>query len=86
MIAGKMLNRLSRDNDLFYELETEGNYFVSYSNTNQMRIKASTEIDKFINLPENFGKQYKISNVQTLEPVDIANGEKIYVNLCVVKT
>jgi len=51
-----------------------------------MRIKASNEIDKFINLPENFGKQYKISNVLTQKPVDIIMGEKIYANLCIVKT
>lgn len=35
-----------------------------------MRIKASAEIDKFLNLPENLGKQIKIQNTLTQKPVD----------------
>jgi len=42
-----------------------------------MRFKASNEINKFLNLPENLGKEIKIHNLKTLKPVDIDKGIEI---------
>lgn len=42
-----------------------------------MRLKASIEIRKFLNLPENLGKEIKIHNLLTQNPVDIDKGIKI---------
>jgi hypothetical protein len=41
MIAGKLLNNLSTENNLYYDLETKNKFFCGISDTNEMRIKAA---------------------------------------------
>jgi len=41
MIAGKLLNNLSSENNLYYDLETKEKFFCSFADTSEMRIKAA---------------------------------------------
>jgi hypothetical protein len=49
-----------------------------------MSYRASLEIDEFLNLPENLGKQLKTILVRTEKPVDVMNGEGMYVNMVMI--